>query len=109
MTLNSEMIHHLRALTRMLFVVTDEEDNFINDFHTQMIKHEDRTWVYNHCLGLKKIADLVRDWKSRAHGIDNTREVHDALIQVYKDDPKDKEHFYIFTDPERIFKDEQCV
>ena len=109
MTLNSEMIHHLRALTRLLFVVTDEEDNFINDFHLQMVKHEDRTWVYNHCLGLKKIGDLVRDWKSRTHTVDGTREVHDALIQVYKDDPKDKEHFYIFTDPERIFKDEQCV
>jgi SpoVK/Ycf46/Vps4 family AAA+-type ATPase len=109
MTLNPEMIHHLRALTRLVFVVTDEEDNFINDFHKQMVKHEDRTWVYNHCMGLRKIAALVQDWKQRSHTVENPRDIHDALIQVYKDDPKDKEHFYLFTDPEKIFKDEQAV
>ena len=109
MTLNSEMVHHLRALTRLVFVVTDEEDNFIKDFQTQMIRHEDRTWVYNSCLGLKKIGELTRDWTNRSHQEGNPRDLDDALIQVYKDDPKDKEHFYIFTDPERIFKSEQCV
>jgi SpoVK/Ycf46/Vps4 family AAA+-type ATPase len=109
MTLNAEMVHHLRALTRLVYVVTDEEDNFIKDFQTQMAKHEDRTWVYNWCLGLKKINDLTKDWTQRTHTEGTPRELHDALTQVYKDDPKDKEHFYIFTDPERIFRDEQAV
>jgi len=109
MTLNAEMVHHLRALTRLVYVVTDEEDNFIKDFQLQMNKHEDRTWVYNWCLGLKKIGDLTRDWTQRSHTEATPRELHEALTQVYKDDPKDKEHFYIFTDPERIFRDEQAV
>lgn len=109
MTLNAEMVHNLRALTRLIYVVADEEDNFIKDFQTQMSRHEDQTWVYNWCFGLKKINDLIRDWTNRTHTEGNPRELHDVLTQVYKDDPKDGEHFYIFTDPERIFRDEQAV
>ena len=32
-------------------------------------------------------------------------DIHSALIQAYKDDPKDKQNFYIITDPERYLGD----
>lgn len=110
MSLPVEMIHHLRCLTRLVFVVTDEEDRFITDFREQMKKHADRTWVFNAALGLKKIDDLVRDWTSRAHAVETSAaQINEALIQIYKDDPKDAEHFYLITDPDRWLKDEHVV
>ena len=105
-----ELIHHLRALTRVIYFVTDEEDRFIVRFHEQMKKHEARTWVYNHALGLQPIASLIRDWSSRSHAVaTDAASINDALIRIYQDDPKDNENFYILTDPERILKDEHLV
>ena len=105
-----ELIHHLRSLTRCIFFVTDEEDRFIVRFHEQMKKHENRTWVYNSALGLQPITNLIRDWSSRSHTVSTEgATINDALIKIYQDDPKDNEHFYIITDPERWFKDEHLV
>jgi len=93
-----------------VYVVTDEEDRFIVDFHEQMKKHEDRIWVFNAALGLKRVTDLIKDWSSRAHAVETSAaQINEALIRVYQDDPKDKEHFYLFTDPERWFKDEHVI
>lgn len=108
--MNPELIHHLRALTRLIFFVTDEEDRFIVNFHEQMKKHEARTWVYNGAFGLQPIANLRKDWSSRAHHVETqAAQINDALIRIYQDDPKDNEHFYIITDPDRWFKDEHVV
>lgn len=108
--LNEEMIHHIRSLTRLLYVVTDEEDRFIKDLHHQMKKHEERIWVFNAAFGLRRIVDLVRDWSSRAHGEEAaTLNINAALTQIYKDDPKEKENFYIITDPHRWFRDDHVV
>jgi len=105
-----ELVHQLRALTRAIFFVTDEEDRFIVRFHEHMKKHEARTWVYNAAMGLKPIADMVRDWSSRAHSVaSDAASINDAMIKIYQDDPKDTENFYIITDPERWFKDEHVV
>lgn len=108
--LTPELIHHLQSLTRLVFVVTDEEDRFIVDFHERMKKHEDRTWVHNYAFGLRPIKDLIQDWNSHTHVVEaGALGINDALIRVYKDDPKDKEYYYIFTDPERTFKDEHAI
>lgn len=105
-----ELVHYLRSLTRCLFFVTDEEDRFIMRFHEQMKKHEQRSWVYNGAFGLQPIASLIRDWSSRAHTVATEgATINDALIKIYQDDPKDSENFYIITDPERWFKDDQIV
>ena len=72
-----------RSLTRMIYVVTDEEDQFINEFHQKMKKLEARTWVFNAALGLIPIAQLMKDWQTRAH--QENREcpgIHEALIQI---------------------------
>ena len=108
--MNPELIHHLRALTRVIYVVTEEENRFITKFQEAMKKHESRIWVFNGAFGLVPISSLVRDWSTRAHNVNNdAATVHDALIQVYKDDPKENENFYIFTDPDRYLKDEHAV
>jgi len=103
-----ELVLHLRAFTRIVYVVTDEEDNFILEFRKQMPKLADRTFVYNQAFGLLKIDDLINDWANRTHIHEGTQ-IHDALKRVYTDDPHENEHFYIFTDPEIILNDEMNV
>jgi len=105
---SSELVHHLRALTRIIYVVTDEEDNFILQFRQQMPKFADRTFVYNRAFGMLKIDDLINDWANRTHTADNTT-VHDALKRVYTDDPRENEFFYLFTDPDVILDDDMAV
>lgn len=91
----------------MIYVVTEEEDRFITKFHEMMKKHETRTWVYNATFGLQPITNLIKDWSTRAHAVNSeSGTIHDALINIYKDDPKEAEHFYIITDPERWLKEE---
>lgn len=108
--MNPELIHHLRSLTRLIYVVTEEEDRFVTKFHDKMKAHESRTWVYNAAFGLVPIANLIRDWNNRAHAESReTGSIHDALIHIYKDDPKEHEHFYLITDPDRWFRDEHAV
>lgn len=108
MAFSSELVHHLRALTRAIYVVTDEEDTFIQDFRKQMPKYTERTFVFNRAFGMMKIDDLVNDWQNRTH----TREGSDipaALKRIYTDDPREFEHFYILTDPDVILDDEFSV
>ena len=108
MPFSSELVHHLRALTRAIYVVTDEEDTFIQNFRKQMPKYTERTFVFNHAFGMMKIDDLVNDWQNRTH----TREGSDipaALKRIYTDDPREFEHFYILTDPDVILDDEFSV
>lgn len=99
-----ELKHHLKALTRLIYYVTDEEDRFIVDFHQTMKDHEKSTWVFNAALGLVPIANLRADWKSRAHTGDQS-DFHSTMIKIYQDDPKQNSNFYIITDPERWLKD----
>jgi SpoVK/Ycf46/Vps4 family AAA+-type ATPase len=91
----------------MIYVVTDEEDQFIRTFQKKLSKFEKQTWVYNAALGLVPIGQLTKDWQNRAHQeIPATMSIHEALIQIYKNDPQDGQHFYIITDPERWLRDE---
>lgn len=108
--MNPELKHHIRSLTRLIYVVTDEEDRFIRDFQSTLKKQESRTWVYNGALGLQPINTLVKDWGSREHQV-NTQagDIHNALIQIYKDDPKEEQNFYLITDAERWLRDEHVV
>jgi len=108
--LSQEFTLHLRAMTRALYVVVDEEDRFITQFHEKMKKHENNIWVYNATMGLKPIASVVDDWKTKAHTVDKaTQQFNDALVKIYQDVPNSKPNFYIITDPERWFKDEHMV
>lgn len=108
MPFSSELVHHLRALTRAIYVVTDEEDSFIQEFRKQMPKYAERTFVFNRAFGMLKIDDLINDWVNRTHTREGS-DFHAALQKVYQDDPREFEHFYLFTDPDIILDDEFAV
>lgn len=108
--LSQEFTMHLRTMTRALYVVVDEEDRFITQFHAKMKKHEEHIWVYNAAFGLKPIVSMIEDWKNKAHAVDKaTHQFNDALVKIYQDVPNSKANFYLITDPERWFKEEHMV
>lgn len=108
--MNQDLLFHLRSLSRIIYFVTDEEDRFLVKLRDTLKKFADRTQVFNAAFGLVPINNLIRDWMSRAHTVNaETASIHDALIQIYKDDPKDEQNFYVFTDPERWLADAHVV
>jgi len=105
-----ELIFHLRSMTRAIYFVTDEEDRFLVKLTDVLKKYAERAWVYNAALGLIPIKNLIRDWTSRAHATDgDTMSIHETLIRIYKDDPKESQNFYVITDPERWLTDPHVV
>jgi len=105
--MNPDLVFYLRALTRMIYVVTDEEDLFITQFQKTLSKYNKRTWVFNAALGLVPIDALTKDWQTRAHAEQrDCLGIHEAMIRIYQDDPKEEQNFYIITDPERWLRDE---
>lgn len=105
-----ELLHHLRSLSRFIYFVTDEEDRFLLKLKDVLKKFLNRTYVYNYAFGLVSIENITRDWGTRAHAVSNELQgIHDALIHIYKEDPKDEQNFFIFTDPERALSDPHVV
>lgn len=108
--MNQELIFHLRSMTRAIYFVTDEEDRFLVKLSESLKKYIDRAWVYNAAFGLVPIKNLIKDWTTRAHTQDgDTMSIHETLIRIYKDDPKDSQNFYVITDPERWLTDAHVV
>ena len=101
-----ELTFYLRSLTRFIYFVTDEEDRFLVRLQQTLKEYSKRAWVYNAALGLVPLDGLVKDWMERTHTENaDTLNIHNALIQMYKDDPKREQNFYIVTDPERWLAD----
>lgn len=108
--MSTELLHHLRCLSRCVYFVTEEEDRFLLRLRDLLKKYAHRTFVYNASFGLIGLDNLVKDWKNRAHAQeDKFLDIHDALIHVYRDDPKEQQSFFVFTDPERYLRDEHIV
>jgi AAA+ superfamily predicted ATPase len=105
-----ELLFHLRSLSRMVYFVTDEEDRLLIKLRDTLEAAASHAWVFNAALGLVPLHQLIKDWGSRAHAENrDCQGINDALIQIYKDDPKDEQNFYIITDPERWLTDPQIV
>jgi SpoVK/Ycf46/Vps4 family AAA+-type ATPase len=105
-----ELLFHLRSLSRCIYFVTEEEDRFLIKLRDTLKKLADRTWVFNAALGLVPLNQLIKDWGSRTHQENRDASgIHDALIQIYKDDPRDEQNFYVITDPERWLADPHVV
>lgn len=101
-----ELTFYLRSLARFIYFVTDEEDRFLVRLQQTLKDYSKRTWVYNAALGLVPLDGLIADWKQRTHTENSeTLNIHNALVQIYKDDPKREQNFYIVTDPERWLVD----
>jgi len=102
----TDLIFHIKSLSRAIYYVTDEEDRFILDLSRELNEGRERAWVFNAAMGLRKMTEYLEDWSTRAHVInDKQRDIHEALIQVYRDDPKKHVNFYVFTDAEHYLKD----
>lgn len=105
--MNPELAFYLRSLAKCVYFVTDEEDRFLLRFQQVLSKQVKRTWVFNAALGLQPIEAVTKDWSTRAHAENrDCANIHDALIRIYRDDPREEQNFYIITDPERWLRDD---
>jgi len=94
---------HLRALSRFIFYVTDEEDRLLLKLRSTFDKFIDQVYLYNSAAGLVPLKNWIDDWKLRKHPEDQaSMPINEALMRVYKDDPRDKQNYYIITDAERF-------
>ena len=107
--MNPELLYHLRALTRCIYYVTEEEDRAILELRDTLKKFERRTWIYNSVTGLVPISQHVLDWKSKALASGEHPTIAEALEAAYKNDPRDEQSYYIITDPERWLGDPNAV
>jgi SpoVK/Ycf46/Vps4 family AAA+-type ATPase len=107
--MNSELRFHLRAMTRLVYYVTEEEDRFLKELSEELdASYHDNIFAFNSTLGLLPLHRLIADWSNRAHAANvDCPDIHQALITAYKDDPKKVKNFYVFLDPERYLGDPQ--
>lgn len=106
--MNPDLLFHLRALTRCIYYVTEEEDRFLTKLAAALKKYQDQTFVFNAALGLLPLQRLIADWSNRGHAPNrDCLDIHQALIKIYQDDPRETQNFYVITDPERYLPDLQ--
>ena len=90
---------HVQALSRFIYVVTEEEDTFIANLRQLLKQHEARTKVYNPTTGWVDIARYMDDWKTGKLQANDTAQINNALEQALKDDPEEHVSFYVILDP----------
>jgi SpoVK/Ycf46/Vps4 family AAA+-type ATPase len=103
---------HLRSLHRMIYYVTDEEDVAIKAINHKLTSNVKNTEVkvYNQAIGLVQASGLIHDWENRTLGADPaTAAPPKAFEAIYKEDTRDKKHFYLITDPERWLQDPNMI
>lgn len=103
--MNQDLVFHLRSLTRCIYYVTDEEDVLLKDLQVTLKKHESRIFIFNGAFGMVPLNQLVSNWTTRAAMNTQAQDIVAALDQIYRDDPRDEQNFYIITDPERWLND----
>ncbi len=109
-----DLVFHLRALSRLIYVVTEEEDvflkkfrNLVKKFSAKTQKFSAKTQVYSTTFGLVPLEHVLNDWKSKKYEANaSILGIHDTLSEIYKFDPKDQQNFYIITDPEVHLRDD---
>jgi AAA+ superfamily predicted ATPase/intein/homing endonuclease len=101
----SDLLFLIRSLTRVIYYVTDEEDQALISLASSLKKSAKNIWVFNAAFGIRPLSEHIGDWKSQQHK-DSGKDIHDLLIEAYKADPKEEVNFYIITDPERWLRDE---
>ena len=108
--LSPEIQMHLRAMSRLIYVVTQEEDKFIVALRQHLAKSLESTWVFNQAFGLKTITDYIEDWTGQKHEESKgLMDITDVLIKMYKDAPDKVCYHYVLMDPEVIFRNDFLV
>lgn len=103
--MNPELVYHLLSLTRFVYYVCEEEDRFLVQLRDKLSKFEGRLFVYNAAFGLQQVTSVISAWQNRNHPESEEMGIHDALLKIYRDDPRDDTNFYVITDPERWLAD----
>lgn len=104
-----EVSFHLNCITRLIYVVTDEEDRFLTQLRDGLRKDNRvaNVRVYNAAFGLIRLLDLIDDWNNKQHPVDkDTINIQDALTAIYKDEASQARKYYVITDPERWLQDQ---
>ena len=104
--MNSDFMFHLRSLTRFIYYVCEEEDRFILELQAKLARFEQRIFVYNAAWGLQPMSRYTQTWKNREHPESDAPGIHDALIKIFTDDPRNETNFYVITDPDRWLGDD---
>lgn len=112
--LPEEMAIHLKSLARMIYYVTDEEDEAIKSIYHSLTKGQKAkkvdVKVYNNAYGLIPAGSLINDWDARQlNGDKATASPQKAFEQIFMDDTREKRCFYIITDPDRWLQDGNLV
>jgi AAA+ superfamily predicted ATPase len=109
MSMQEELAFHLKAFTRIIYFVTEEEDRFLLQFQEAvLLDKKSSAKVYNAVHGLIPLGTLTGDWKNKQHPIDQpTANINQALEVIYKDVAINERRFYVITDPERWLADVQ--
>lgn len=107
--MNPELLFHLRALTRCIYYVTEEEDRAILELKDTLKKFERRTHIFTRVNGLIQLSQYIMDWKSKAISTTENRTVVQALEEAFRNDPRDEQSYYIVTDPEHWMNDPNMV
>jgi AAA+ superfamily predicted ATPase len=104
-----EFSFYLDCITRLIYVVTDEEDRFLTQLRDGL-RRDNRVAnarVYNAAFGLIPLLDLIEDWTKKEHKIDkDTLNIQDALTAIYKDEASPQRKYYVITDPDRWLQDQ---
>lgn len=103
--MHPDLPFHLRSLTRAIYYVTEEEDVTLRELRDVLKKHESRVFVFNGAFGMVSLNHMISNWTSRAAMQTNAPDIVSAMDQIYRDDPRDEQNFYIILDPERWMSD----
>lgn len=103
-----ELSFYLNCITRLVYVVTDEEDRFLNQLRDGLRRENvANVRVYNAAFGLIPLLELIEDWRLKEHKIDkDTINIQDALTAIYKDEASPQRKYYVITDPDRWLQDQ---
>ena len=110
--LNPELDLLLRSMTRVIYVVTDEEDRVVNDIKVALTSGKIPAFVqvYNGALGMLEAEAYLTDLKTRALNADKaTKSPIVALENFYKQDPQNQLNFLIVTDPQHYLRNAEFV
>lgn len=106
--MNPELSFHIKALTRLIYFVTEEEDRFLVQLQEAMREKTSDVKVWSSTMGLQPLNTITQDWSGKTHKEDKpTMSIHDALLSIYKEPTPKERKFYVILDPERWLKDPQ--
>jgi SpoVK/Ycf46/Vps4 family AAA+-type ATPase len=111
-------IEHIQSkldqMIPVIYILSEDEHRAIQGIKqmTQKStnKYASEIFVYKSTTGIRSCADYEREFSDKACLMDDkTGEINNALIHIYKANPKDRRQIYIITDADRHLDDNQVI